>query len=506
MASSSHPAARVHRRQFVLGPRAHTPAANWRTVDLGESLVLSADPELRVRTATDQDGRCWSILGTAVDTRPEFADPLEEIARRPTREIEELHQGWAGRWVLIGNSSLHPDGTAMLSCYYGRNINGEVWVSSSPVLIQQALGLDTGIQRGTSRAWVPRPDATATGAVRGISWFPPPQWGVAGVQRLLPSQVLSLRSGVPRPRRLTAAIAGDLSDEELLVTLGVSIRTAVTRLASLSSPDEPTLLLSGGRDSRLLLSMAISAGLRLRTFTRIHRRASLADRILPPRLARVAGYPHCAHRQKREVPGRRRAILDHAGYNVSWLSAEEFLEGGSDTLTGIVLIGLVGALGRDRFLPDVEISAASGRMIAEQFDEDSPNLIHGFDAWLKWRRDHPDPKVDLSDCFFLEQRTAGRKGAKEQICDLFGFERLPPLNSAHIFGLILALSPDVQRQALWITSLIEAATPDLLRDPMNPPDDYFGIVRKKLSQIRAYRRRMRRLSRGNRSFLRPTDS
>lgn len=484
---------RVHRRQFVVGPSEFLARCDWRTFELEPNLILSADPDLHVEKAIDKSGVSWFLLGLAVDTRPEFTTPLEEISRRHTEDVSRLYEGWTGRWALLGGSCLHLDAAGMLGCYYGKNTNDELWASSSPVLIKQVLGLvgnevanKNEVEGGAS--WQPLPDATATGAVRGISWYPPPHSSTPGVFRLLPSQVLNLQTGGCQPRSLVAHLETNYTDTELCNEIQLSLSTAMERFATLNAPKDLTLLLSGGRDSRLLMGIAAATGVSVKTYTRVHRRASLADRTLPPKLARIAGYPHTKHYQRNEIPGRRQAILEHAGYNVSWLSAEEFLRGGSDPLTGIALAGFCAALGRDRMIPVTSAQEATGETIARHFREsNSADLVAAFDDWIAWRKHNVDPGLDLCDCFFLEQRTAGRKGIKEQIFDLFPAQRVPPLNSARIFALICNLSPETKEKALWIPQIIKSTTPELLRYPMNPPDRYFGFIRNAFLNNRLYR-------------------
>lgn len=507
---SATPLLKVHRRQFVIGPRAYLSSPDWEQIKLSTGQTLSVDPELRVGRATDLNGNGWILLGLAVETRSDFANPLKEIAQRQTAAIPALYQGWAGRWILVGNNGVHPDGAAMLSCYYGQDAAGEVWASSSPVLIQQALEKPTStIGKGEHDAWQPSASATVTGQVRGISWYPPPHSAIPSVFRLLPTQVLNLHRGDCHPRALVPPLSEVLStrqldtgsldikqmppgqrDHAICAVLQQRIQTALTNLAELNAPRPLTLLLSGGRDSRLMLSIAANAGLPVETYTRLHRRATLADRLLPPKLARIADYPHRKQYQREEIPGRRQMILAHAGYNLSWLSAEEFLRGGSDPLTGIAIAGFCAALGRDRLIPTASAKTATGAAIAAHFCETSPELIAAFDAWVTLRQKDADSCLDLCDYFFLEQRTGGRKGIKEQIFDLFRAERVAPLNCAHIYALIGSLSPEFKLNAQWIPHTIQATTPALLKYPMNPPNRYFGLLRNRLFNNRFYRRQL----------------
>ena len=224
--TSSQEIVRVHRRQFVIGPREFLARSDWRTFELQSNLILSADPELRVGKTTDKNGVSWFLLGLAVDTRPEFTTPLEEISRRPTEDVSRLYEGWAGRWALIGGNYLHLDAAAMLGCYYGKNAYGELWASSSPVLIKQVLGLNelpSKLDSDNSNSWQPLPDATVRGEVRGISWYPPPHSSIPGVFRLLPSQILDLQTGSYQPRNLTGYIEGNHTDIELFEAIQLSL-------------------------------------------------------------------------------------------------------------------------------------------------------------------------------------------------------------------------------------------------------------------------------------------
>ncbi len=501
--STADPIARVHRRQFVIGPHKFLARSDWQTFEIGPNLALSADPELRINSATDKSGVRWLLLGLAVDTRSDFDAPIEVIAQRTTEEIPGLYRYWAGRWVLVGADSLHPDGAAMLGCYYGKSAEDALWVSSSPVLVEQAMASKRpdSARRSHERdpsSWQPAPQAN----IKNISWYPPPHSPVPGVFRLLPSQILDLRKGVCRYRLLVSRMEGPYTDTSICEDLQQAIATVIQRLAKINQPKAPTLLLSGGRDSRLLIGIAAAAGVSVETYTRVHRRASLADRLLPQKLAHIAGYGHSRHYQRKEVPGRRQAILEHAGYNVSWLSSEEFLRGGSDPLKGIALAGFCAELGRDRLIPVTAARAATGELIANHFQQkkqtegkatdlkNTADLAAAFDAWIALRKEDPDTCLDLCDYFFLEQRTAGRKGAKEQIFDLFPVERVAPLNSSHIFTLIGHLSAESKRKALWINQIIKMTLPDLLQHPMNPPDKYFGLIPYLILNNRLYKRQL----------------
>lgn len=69
-----------------------------------------------------------------------------------------------------------------------------------------------------------------------------------------------------------------------------SLITELRRLPTAGSI--PWLGLTAGFDSRLMLAIAHCAGIAVRPFTRVAGRMSVADRLLPPKLARELGFEH----------------------------------------------------------------------------------------------------------------------------------------------------------------------------------------------------------------------
>jgi hypothetical protein len=69
---------RLHRRQFVIGPRPYFARPDWISRPLNDSMHLSHCPDLRVGSARDADGASWVLLGRAVET---LEDQLTECQR-----------------------------------------------------------------------------------------------------------------------------------------------------------------------------------------------------------------------------------------------------------------------------------------------------------------------------------------------------------------------------------------------------------------------------------------
>jgi hypothetical protein len=84
----------------VLWTRRVEVAPDWRSLDLGESGILSVCPDLRVEQWPYRDGTVWTLLGTALSADPARPSAGDVIAAAPTAEIERAAWDLAGRWLL----------------------------------------------------------------------------------------------------------------------------------------------------------------------------------------------------------------------------------------------------------------------------------------------------------------------------------------------------------------------------------------------------------------------
>ncbi|WP_420349088.1 hypothetical protein [Pelagibius sp.] len=483
---------RLHRRQFLLAPRQVAVAEGWTGERLGPGLHLHCCPELRVERTEDAEGRAWVLLGRAVETDPERSAPTRSIAAARSAAVPALRYDWAGRWLLIGpvtaqdvarDGRIYPDASALLGCLYCRDPEGGLWVSSSPALLaEHAPGAAAVLS-----------DPRALVYNSGVAWYPPPRARFAAMRRLLPSQALRLAGGAVGARPMMPPIDPARPAEEGRAEIVRRLVTVLQRLAA--ETDEPLWLgLTGGYDSRLILALASKAALPLQPFTRVTPRMTVADRMLPAALARIAGYGHrltypAAAREDRR-PLLRRHALDH----VSEGDARPLLSGERDDLSGISIGGhgfaIAGGFADWRALPaePAPVPAAVDAFLQCVGEPAGSPARAGLTAWLDWIRETPQPHLDWRDRLYLEQRQAGWLAAKEQVSDLNAVERFPVLNCARLYALILSIDASARRGSDLQRDLIAATLPGLLSLPFNPPDRAFLIRRPDL----VLRRRARR--------------
>jgi hypothetical protein len=473
MESTTHAAAPVkpHRRQFVIGPEPFRFSADWLCQQLSPLTWVSYCPELRSGWTTDAEGVNWGLLGLAVQTLGSEAGPLDGIAGTASDAVPDLYSSWAGRWVLIGRGQVHMDASGLLGCFYGKGPHGSTWVSSSPALLSRIL----------SPAAPLAADSRTLRYGVGLSWFTPPRSRFIGMSRLLPSQILALDTGRVLPRPLMPPINPSRGFDETLALLKQCLVTALQRLPVAGK--DLWLGLTGGFDSRLMLAIAASAGVNVKPFTRVAGRMSVADRLLPPKLAQELGFEHVFVRGRRRGRVRSDLVAEHCAGHVSEGDAEPFLSGVRDSLDGISFGGhgfaLAGGFWKLRLLPACcDDPEANARQLARLFAEPlHSTATAGIREWLNWVRQTPHENLDWRDRFFIEQRQAGWLSSKEQLYDLGEIERFFILNAARTSALLLGLEERRRLGSVVQVELIRSIAPELLRYPFNPPDRYFGIIR-----------------------------
>ena len=473
---------RLHRRQFILGPEPFLAGEGWISEQLGPSLHLSRCPELPASSVTDKRGVTWRLLGLALQSDSDAPGPLEQLADNEKSDLLETYGSWCGRWILSSDSEIHLDAGGTLGCFYRTIHHGraaELWASSSPALLAVVPGRSS-----------PSRIAPSLTFGKGMEWYPPPMSRFAGIHRLLPTQILSLRSAVPqrvRPRPPLVELPTPANYETALMMLQ---RNLVTSLENIAGRGEPIWLpLTAGVDSRLILAGAAHAGVTISTFTQHYPSMTDGDQSLPPLLARELGYEHRLLR-----PGRlsrsRRALFDAhtAGHCVDGNRGDRrfFAHGQWEMIPApaLILRGGVFEIGRCYFhrkFPDPVVSdlfeLIAARFNFTEFHANSFAHVAGIAAWVEWIARTAPTALDWRDRLYLEQRIAGWLSSTEHALDLTPYERAYIANSHLYMATVLTLPESIRRSGQHHVDLIRGMAPQLLRFPFNPSDDRPSLSR-----------------------------
>lgn len=232
-----------------------------------------------------------------------------------------------------------------------------------------------------------------------------------------------------------------------------------------------------------MLAIAHHIHLPVRPYTRLTRRMSVADRLLPPLLAQDLGVDHSFVLVQKPLPSRKELVATHCAGNVSDGDAAPFICGARDSLEGLTFGGhgfaLASGFWRLRELPNQLTDPHSQSLqLARLFGERSTSSATvGLCQWMEWALAAPQENLDWRDRFFIEQRQAGWLSSKEQMYDMEDVERFPILNSARTYALLLSLEEKQRIGSVAQVEMIRRTAPELLRHPFNPPDSYFGTVR-----------------------------
>lgn len=430
--------------------------------------MLSHCPSLLVSQATDRCGRRWALIGLAAQTEPSRDAPREELAALATDDVAALYESWAGRWALIGETSLHGDAAGSFGCFY---LDGGPWASSSLALLSQLGGRE---EPGSRRFRLVKGD--------GFNYDPPPRSCYAGILKLLPTQWLELASGRPHPRAMPSLREAPPPYDEALDRMAEFLVTAFRNIAD----DDKRLMvaLSAGYHSRVLLAAAAKSGVAFETYTQTFPLMLLADRELPPRLSEEVGIRHSLYRPQAALASLSE-LLDVHSHGLFMDTDRRFFIHQQWTWSqpdDIFIRGRGFELGecfewwRLPETPSIEAILTGFR--AEQ----APDYVkQSITEYLAWTAQHPLPGVDWRDRWYLDIRQGGWASNTEQSLSLAAGTSYAPANSARFYRHMLQLPLEKRRPRQHLVDLIDRLCPALNAFPFNPPD---GPLRASARQLR----------------------
>lgn len=245
---------------------------DWIYMTLSCGKILSYHKELNICHNADNSvillGHAWSVLPIEEQAPP--SSFVENMNRTLTEEeIIQEEKTWCGRYVLIANDNIYLDTIGLLGIYYHQNA-----ISSSINVLCQHLAIPVvfpDLKQGDQPPFLP-------GMMTGYK----------DILRLLPSQVLNIKSSIYHIRKLLPdeTIKRD-SLEEQVEKFSTTFSCSLNNMYQHLNNDNIMLALTGGRDSRALLAIISKTNIPYKLFSLEHDHISNGDLFIPSKLAKA---------------------------------------------------------------------------------------------------------------------------------------------------------------------------------------------------------------------------
>ncbi|WP_216828236.1 adenine nucleotide alpha hydrolase family protein [Alkalihalobacterium elongatum] len=458
----------LHQRQFIIGPKPYLLNKNWSYKKITSKYYLSHCKDLPVLLTKDANECSWFLIGLAYQSVAERADPKSEIQFSQTKNVSKAYTSWSGRWVLVGNDSLHMDACGLLGCYYQIINKGkakELIISSSAALINEVSNPSPIIE---SSSYIEH--------ARGMDWFPPPQSKFRNINRLLPSQILNFSNNkeLITPRSLLFPISPNLKYEEKIFILKECLSTILRNIAKVNEPI--WIALSGGYDSRLLLSALHYTGLEAKSYTYDKPSISKADLKYPPLLSKLVGIEHQLIKRKNFSNEISNLFDSHTAKHCVDIDRSYFAHGqwGSLPKPAFILRGGVNSVGKCNYyrkfpekLPNSPQEITQLILNVFKFNQNSQAHQKGIFEFASWMLANPQNQLDWRERLFIEQRIAGWLSSIEQGIDLAGYNSLHITNCTYYLSVLLSISDQKRKAKKHIVDLMQLMSPSLLKYPFN---------------------------------------
>lgn len=448
----------LHRSQFYIGKHPKLVDENWLNYTLQNGKILSYSKSLPVKFIKDQNNNSFVLIGYAVQSVPTEPSPVEGLQQLSgINNLQDLYRPWSGRWVLLANDALHLDATGMLGCFYKIGNEG-VEISSSAGLITNSFV----------------PDTYKLVKKVGADYYPLPDSGFNGLQKLLPTQVLNIKTGELQFRNLQYN-APKLTYNETIAMAAQLLQTILKNAYKEHGDKKWRLALTGGNDSRILLATLMACEIPFEIFTFDYPNINPFDVKIPRKLAQITGKKYTLLRRKTQKKENWNRYNTHtAGHSVEndrdYMAYQQF-----DQLDGdntFLLRGNCFEISRryyHKWLPEEQLN---GAQISAIMKGNEPQA-QSWQKWVNWATQTPQVTMDWRERYFIEQRLAGWHSSTEQALDMINIDRLVPANSFLFYNIHMNLPEEIRKTKAPVTDLINQLYPAALQVPINPSLNYY---------------------------------
>lgn len=413
--------------------------------------ILSYHKDLHVEYIKEKE---CVIIGDAWQVLPEKPSPCETVKALNEDTLEKILEeeySWCGRYVVIYKNHVITDNASLLSVFYADNI-----ISSNCLMLSKVLKLEEFVYKANKN--------------NVMNWFPGPDTVYPEIKRLLPSQTLNIDTGKIDVKKLLHKIKK--TDEETYSYFIEIFINSLKNMKKFYSGKQLLVAITGGYDSRTLLSLMIKGQLPFECFSLEHDEIQLDDIVIPPVLCSKMKIPFTyVTRNKEDYKQEKEEEYNHfiSGFiddeDVKYYAHNQY-QSLIDTYKDIVLLrsGVWPLVSKN--YETVFNSITPNRFFYEWFGikRNSPEY-NSLQKYLEWAHKNSQ-KIPIDNQFMWEQREGCWLSTIETGFDMIEHvTSVNPVNSRIFMSLLFNLPKDERYAKHHQMKIVQMCTPELSSIP-----------------------------------------
>lgn len=453
----------IGRKTFVISKVKESGFEKSITLANGYSVCYQKDLNIIL-----SDDRRICVLGDAWIADPEYAfegvlEGINSCLKDAHHEAEvfnavvQLERSFGGRYLLIADNYLFMDTVGMMSCYYSENGYS---ISNSIRTLCSCLSIEVKYPHYYKKN-------------EGMYYIVGSDTMVDGIKRLLPSMVYDLKNQklMPRPiiTRQIMKVSNKKDRNELIQYFIRSFDCSLKNMQQ-AVGGQIWVSLTGGRDSRALISMLEHSGIDYKCFNYEYSGISRGDVEIPPEICdKLKKQFVSIKRDKNNYSEKRYKDFEihSSGYaNEECWNAYAYGQFDCFITEGpsVILDSGLWEIATDRY------EWLGNTPSVEEYKSHYPNvpgdklLSHSVDEYFRWINETPQKYMKVSDRIYMELCDGCWLSGLEQAYDILdGVTHLQPLNSRHLLEILFSF-PNKMRMDKKLEELITVTACPVLKE------------------------------------------